>query len=196
MIVQRKLKCLMPISVVDHSEIITRQKQEDLSFAIWKAVAPAYKEEAEGVLRELLIGHARAVMYSILRRSDPVLVDEAVNKVMLNLPEFRGESLFTTWAHRILMRVMYDARRQERRRKETSMNIPGFDLVGEDSPASLDLLLTVKKLLTSEQYPIFEQIVIWGRSQDEAATELDVPQQTLSRQWTEIKGTLKHAFAK
>lgn len=183
------------ISVADPSEVGQRKDLEDAAYQLWKK-GEVDRSAVEEALRGLLVGHARAVMYSILRRADESLVSDAVNKVMLNLPEFRGESLFTTWAHRILMGVMYDQRRFDRRRKEVSMDTPGFDLPGDSSPAVSDLILTVKQSLSAEDYAIFEQVLVWGRSHEEAAEELKMSKATLTRHWERIKRKLQHVFGK
>ena len=161
-----------------------------------KADGGPIQETIEHELRTILEQHAQAVMYVILRKSDPDLLTEAVDKVMMNLETFRGESLFTTWVHRIMMGVMYDQRRLERRRKEVSLDVPGFDLPGDSSPELMDVLLTVEQLLSTEDYEIFEELALQGKTQQEASETLGIPQQTLSRKWERITRTLRHAFVK
>jgi RNA polymerase sigma factor (sigma-70 family) len=133
-------------------------------------------------------------MYTILRKTDSDLLSEAVNRVLLNLPAFRGDSLFTTWAHRILMSVMYDQRRLDRHRREVSLSIPGFDLPSESSPEVTDLLLTVQQALSSPDQTLFKELVLLGMTQEEAALNLGVSQQTISRKWERIKQVLQHAL--
>lgn len=187
--------------IADLSEPKYRKNLEEKVFRAWKFekalhIERDYRLDLERDLRQLLEGHARAVMYQILRRSDDALATEAVNKVMLHLDDFQGDSLFTTWAHRILMGVMYDQRRFDRRRKEVSLDTPGFDISGTDSPQMSEMLLTISQVLDKEDYAIFEQLLVWGRTQEEAAEELKLTQGTISKNWERIKGKLQHAFAK
>lgn len=172
-----------------------RKDLENLAYHNWYDAPATTKEECSQTLRELLLGHAQAVMFSILRKNDEALANEAVNHVMLNLDSFKGEAQFTSWAHRVLMSVMYDQRRLDRKRKEVSMDVPGFDLPSDDSIESRDLLMTVKKLLTPEDYTVFQHIVILGENHDEASSELRIPKSTITRMWARIKGTLQHEFA-
>ncbi len=173
-----------------------RRELENYLYTQWVKSDEPKRELIERELRELLMNHAQAVMYIILRRGDRDLLTEAVDKVMVNLPTFRGDSLFTTWVHRILMGVMYDQRRMERKRKEVSLDVPGFDLPGDSSPGVVDLLLTVKQLLTPADFTIFEEVAIWGKSHGEAAKSLNIPKATITRKWDRISRTLRHAFTK
>jgi RNA polymerase sigma factor (sigma-70 family) len=154
------------------------------------------QELIEQELRAVLGSHAHAVMYTVLRRADLDLVNEAVNRVMLGLSSFRGESLFTTWAHRILLGVMYDKRRLERRRKEVSLDIPGFDTPGNSTLESTDLFITAKKLLSSADWLLFTAIAVNGETQQDVALRLNISQQTISRRWMRIVRILRRAFYK
>ena len=154
------------------------------------------QESIEHELRAILEQHAQAVMYVTLRKSDSDLLTEAVDKVMMNLETFRGESLFTTWAHRVMMGVMYDQRRLERRRKEVSLDAFSSDVPGNSSLEFVNILLTVKKLLDEKDYLIFQELVLQGKTQQEASDTLRIPQQTLSRRWERITRILRHAFVK
>jgi DNA-directed RNA polymerase specialized sigma24 family protein len=175
----------------------SRKDLENHIYAEWLAADAEEKIKWEEQLRRLLAGHAQAVMYSVLRRNDDALVTEAINQVMLNLPGFRGEGLFTTWAHRIILQTMYYQRRVNRRRRETSMDVPGFDLAGDSSAAQIDVLLTIQRLLKDEtDYDIFEHVACNGESHDEAAKALGMAKATLSRKWERIKRVLGDAFTK
>ena len=144
----------------------------------------------------MLTAHAQAVQYAILRRNDDTLLTEAVDKVMLNLPTFHGDALFTTWAHKIMMGVMYDVRREERHNKEVSLEVPGFDLPGELNLNALDIVLSVRKLLTDQDYAIFEQLVLMNNGQIDAAENLGISQPMLNRKWKRISKVLKDGLTK
>jgi RNA polymerase sigma factor (sigma-70 family) len=173
---------------------VVRKDLEQAVYLKWQARPGDQQIEAE--LRQLLSQHARAVLFSILRREDLSLVDEAVNRVMVNLANFRGEGLFTTWAHRILMSVMYDQRRLERSRKEVSLEGLNFAFSGAATIPTTDILLTVKKLLTPTEYTLFEYTIVMGYSQREIGELLKVPERTINRRWTNLVRKLKDAFVK
>jgi DNA-directed RNA polymerase specialized sigma24 family protein len=178
----------------------TRKTHENEIYALWKMAFDEKNARAQEIceenLRTLLNGHAQAVMYNILRKADPALVVEAVDRVLISLPSFKGDCLFTTWAHRILMQVMYYQRRLNRRRREISMDIPGFDIPGESTAEMTDLLITVRQLLSDRDYAVFEHLVLLGQSREEAGKDLNIPKATLSRMWERISRTLKNAFVK
>ena len=174
-----------------------RKDLENIAYeALRDAKTDAEKYLREMELRELLTAHAQAVQYAILRRSEDALLTEAVDKVMINLPTFNGDALFTTWAHRILMGVMYDVRREERHNKEVSLEVPGFDLPGELNLNALDIVLSVRKLLNDQDYEIFEQLVLQNNGQIDAAENLGLSQAMLNRKWKRITRVLKYGLAK
>lgn len=175
---------------------VFRRDLENQAYQDWvNAEGEAQKFLKEEDLRGLLKAHAQAVQYAVLRRQEPDLVTEAVDKVMLNLPTFQGEALFTTWAHKILLGVMYDQRRVDRKTKETSLDVPGFDIAAMGDLNVADILLSVRKLLKEPDYQIFEQLILMGNSHEEAAGNLGIPRASLSRKWTRIVKVLKHGLA-
>jgi RNA polymerase sigma factor (sigma-70 family) len=171
-----------------------RRDLENHLFSQWEK--DEHREVVEKELREVLYHHGQAVMYSILRKLDTDLLTEAVDRVMFSLPTFRGESMFTTWAHRIMMGVMYDQRRLDRRRKELSIESAGMDFAGQSSIETVDLLLTIQKILSPEDVELFQEFVVLGNTQQEVSCKLGIPRTTLVRRWDTITRTLRHAFSK
>ena len=173
-----------------------RKDLENIAFEEWKNSEGDERIAYEIDLRELLTAHAQAVQFAILRRVEDNLVVEAVDRVMMKLDTFLGESLFTTWAHRILMGVMHDQRRLDRKNKETSIDVPDFDLASDMTLGIVDIVLTVQKLLDADDYKIFDELCLKGNSQEEAGENLKMPQQTLSRKWNRIMQVLKDGLTK
>lgn len=175
--------------------VVLRKDLENQAYYDLKYCEEDDKFSRQSKLYELLVSHARAVMFSILRRNDPALAEDAANRVLQNLESFREEGQFTTWAHKIIMSVMYDQRRTERCRKEISMSeIVGFDVPGDPTIQMTELLLTIHKLLAPEDYTIFKQLVLLGDSHAEAAEALGSSRSTLSRNWDRITRILRNAF--
>lgn len=75
-------------------------------------------EQAISDLRDILLRGLRAALYSKIRRNlDFVMEDfvqEALIKILDNLETFRGESRFTTWAHKIAINVAFTELRRRR----------------------------------------------------------------------------------
>lgn len=172
---------------------VYRKDLENQVFESWRLDPDNRTLQEE--LRRLLTNHAQAVMYSILRRSDPVLAAEATDKVLMNVGSFQGESLFTTWAHRIITTTMYDQRRLDRRRKEVSLEKAEL-LGGDTSLGVVDILRTVDKVLSADDFAIFEQIVLKGQTYQEAAESLHIPATNLFREWKRIQRVLRNALVK
>lgn len=171
-----------------------RKDLENETFRAYQATEGVEQLTFERLLSELLINHARAVCYSVLRRTDDALIMEGAEKVLMHLPEFKGDALFTTWAHRILLSVMYDQRRLDRQRKEVPLETAGFDMPGDPSNALTDILLTVQRSLSSPEYELFTAIAINGYTQQEVSGTLAISQQELSRRWQKVVRKLQHVF--
>jgi RNA polymerase sigma factor (sigma-70 family) len=174
----------------------SRRNLENEWYQSWKASSsPLSQRVIEKELSSVLEQHAQALIYKILRRADKDLLTEAVDKVMLNLPSFKGQSLFTTWAHKVMSSVIYEARRTARGlRKEVGLD--ETVLLSRSDIEIHDMLSTVKSLLSPEEYALFEALAIVGYTQREAVEELKIPRTTLIRRWKKIVGTLKDAFTK
>jgi RNA polymerase sigma factor (sigma-70 family) len=177
---------------------VFRKDLENRAFADWRRSTGIARVLALDLLRELLTAHASAVMFAVLRRNEPDLVTEAVDRVVENLENFREESLFSTWAHRVMLQVMYYQRRVERRRKEIPYECLKLKLeaVGENSLDATDIVLTVRKTLSSVNFFIFEKKVLEGMNVDEIAEAMKVSRWTVTRRWNKIRRMLEHVFAK
>jgi len=180
---------------------IDRKDLENETYALWQAASLAEKPMYEEALRNLLVQHGNAVMFKILRRSEPALVEDGVNRVLLNLKTFRNDTaLFTTWAHAILVHVMYKQRRQDRYRKEVSFgeldNSPALSFIAPDEIGATDLLVSVAAILDAEEKQLFDLIALEGKTLHQAGKVLKVSRFTVARMWNAILGKLKNAFAK
>ena len=176
----------------------SRKDIENRVFRDWLQAADnvPLRETIESALRAVLIEHCKALMYVVLRRNDPVLLEDAVNRVMLHLSTFKGKCLFTTWAHRVLLMEMYKFRRRERANRAMSIDALGFDVAGAEAIPATEMLLTVQQTLDDESLAIFEQIVIEGKTHREAAEYFELPKTILTEKWYKIQRTLRDVFAK
>lgn len=167
---------------------------EDAAYASWVEEKDDLTRRA--ILIELLEAHASAVCYLVLRRNEPQLIKTAVNNVMLALDQFRGESRFSTWAHRVLLNDMYMERRREAARKEEELSPKLIDgLVGGSTPGTVDLMLTIKQICTPEELAILQTVVVEGESTYEASKSLGLPRETVRRKTVNLLEKLRHALA-
>ena len=173
---------------------VLRKDLENQTFAELKA--DPTNEKLRLYLHQLIENHVQTVMYAVLRKNDRALLNEATDKVMMNLEKFQGQSLFTTWVHRIVMNVMYDERRLERKRKEVSLDVPGFDIASDVSPETIDLLMSIRQVLDDSEYALFDQMAVQGMTQEEVAQEMDCSQAWVHYQYTKVLGKLQDAFRK
>src|SRR5919199_6343974 len=75
------------------------------------------KDEALADLRTVLVRGLRAVLRGQTSKAEPLVEDfvqEALIKILDNLDSFRGESRFTTWAHKICVRTAFAEMRRSR----------------------------------------------------------------------------------
>lgn len=73
---------------------------------------------------------------------------EALVKIYRHLPEFRGDSAFSTWVHRIAVNSCHDALRSRNRRRELSLS--GF--LDEDGEALPELNIADYSQIPEQQY--------------------------------------------
>lgn len=180
---------------VDSLPVKSRKHFENDTFAAWAEAEGREKEILAESLRNLLCQHAQAVCYIILRRSDPPLVEEAADRVMISLDSYdASRALFSTWAHAILMRVMYSQRREERERKEQPIERAAKKAAPEGY-AAVELVETVRSILSQESFLLFEKIVLLGSTQGEAAEELGLSRAAVVRKWPRIVRILRNALS-
>jgi hypothetical protein len=172
-----------------------RKYLENETFQAWVGATGDEKDALAVRLRALLCGHAQAICFMVLRRNDGPLSEEGADRVMLSLDSYNSErALFSTWAHAILMRVMYNQRRNERERKEQPLDT-AYLLTAPSDLQSVELVAAVRKILSKESFDIFEQVVLFGRTQGEAAEELKISRASVVRKWPRIVRILRNALS-
>jgi RNA polymerase sigma-70 factor (ECF subfamily) len=181
------------------------------------------REEAIGRLHALLLREAR---FGVRRRAaslahpsgadlDDLAVqaaDDAVVAILAKLDQFRGESLFTTWAHRFVER---EAAATVRRRRGHARELPideGFEharlwavatesaherAVARESAQALARLIA--DVLTARQRQVLIALAIEGVPTDELARRLDTSTgalyKTLHDARRKLRANLTHAPA-
>lgn len=159
---------------------------EDLAYT-------AYKEnpcdETQGVLYRAVLAQAKGVIYLTLHQERSDLAGTAATYVVLNLENFRGDSAFSTWSHRIARNIAYDEARKLNRRKEDSLNDADPQHIpldtGLDGYAAI-LMEDISKSLEPIDAKILEGKV-FGLSVAELSDQLDLTEGAVTQRWFRVK---------
>lgn len=117
------------------------------------AVNSGTAESIETLVREAQDGDVRAFEALYRRTSDRVysvclrmsgdadrateLVQDVFVRVWQKLPSFRGDSLFTTWLHRLTVNLVLQERRTRRRRESREVGSPDLEHYGRAARRSM-----------------------------------------------------------
>jgi RNA polymerase sigma-70 factor (ECF subfamily) len=107
------------------------------------------KDEALGDLRVVLVRGLRTALHGRTSSVEPSIEDfvqEALIKILDNLDSFRGESRFTTWAHKICVRTAFAEMRRSRWRDVSLEEV--IDRQEESVSASTDPLTDPERAAT------------------------------------------------
>lgn len=119
------------------------------------------------------------------------VVQEALVQCYQHLGQFRGDAEFATWATRIVIRQCH--RLTQRRQAEV-----GWDAVDELPVAGFEGLVTlrhaVRETLTPEEYGLFQQAVVEGRSWRDVGRMTGQSPGGLKTRWWRIKQRLQDAL--
>lgn len=162
----------------------------------WIAALTGTTEETEFACRRLHAILLRSARREVWRRrrflSGPELDDlahqataDAIIRILSKLPDFRGDSQFTTWAHRfVIFEVASKVRDRTRRGPLSSLDICSERVLGVvsddplESAQSHDLASAVARIcrkdLTNRQRTVFEAIALRGWSATEVARRIGV----------------------
>lgn len=174
-------------------------------------------EEALSDLRTLLVRGLRHVLALQIPNEYEVLAEDfaqdALLKVLDNLDSFRGESLFTTWANKIAIRVALTELRRQRWRDLSLEALATRDGTGEFTPKFLAdsapsperqinqqmmmalLLRLMQEALTERQRLAMNKLVLEGLSPEEVAEQLDTNPNALYKLLHDARVRLKRALA-
>lgn len=157
---------------------------------------PAHLETALADLRVILMRGLRYGLVSQVNTSGPEFeplaedfVQEALLKILANLDTFRGNSKFTTWAHKIAVRVALTELRRKRWQDRSLDDMlsdespfyfaapddtPTPDTLTERSDLMAQLMRVINEELTERQRQAMLLVPINGMPVAEAAARLDM----------------------
>lgn len=117
-------------------------------------------------------------------------VQEALVQCFRNLGQFRGDAQFSTWATRIVIRQCHRITEQRGAMPADGVlegNVPGFD-------GLVALQSTIRETLSPDEYRLFHQAVVEGRSWQELARASGERPGTLKTRWWRMKKRLRQAL--
>lgn len=174
-------------------------------------------EEALADLRILLVRGLRYVLAPQLPNEYEVLAEDfaqdALLKILDNLGGFRGESLFTTWANKIAVRVALTELRRQRWRDLSLEALTTKDGAGDFMPkfladsapsperqtnqqAMMELLLRLmQEALTERQWEAMNKLVLEGLSPELVAGQMGTNPNALYKLLHDARVRLKRALA-
>ena len=130
---------------------------------------------------------------------------DAVLSVMRRLPDFRGDSRFTTWARSfVAFEVRTKIRQHDRRRTTLQMLTDGeWDRIPSTSPTAPDeeaeaaelkqaVMAAIATALTARQRRVFVSIVVEGSSIDQVASELGSNRNAIYQLMFHARRNLRH----
>lgn len=180
---------------------------------------------SSGLLRDVALADLRTILLAGLRRAlsgwvkthgrnfDALAEDfaqEALLLILNNLASFRGQSRFTTWAHKIAVRVALTELRR-RRWKDVSLESlmdtgesrmplesPARDSPGqEERPAFMDWLRRLMaEELTEKQRRAIAAVALGGMPLEEAARRMDTNRNALYKLLHDARLRLKRRLAR
>ncbi len=172
---------------LDERVLVARARAGDE--AAFAALVEAHQDRVYGLARRI-VGRAEDA---------EEVAQDAFLRAWRALPEFRGESAFGTWVHRIASRLALDrrARVAQRARREESVESPPEVAAnpapggGDDPGPRLDRLLD---LLGAQARAAVVLYYYEDRSVADVATALDVPEGTVKTLLSRARTTLREAM--
>jgi len=168
------------------------------------------RDEALADLRAILV---RGLGYALASRSDvgeadiQDFVHEALLKIMAALNSFRGESRFTTWAHKITIRVAFTELRRRRWADVSLEDVTGTDTdfipdvlidpsVGPEQQAIQRMLLDslgriIAEELTERQRQVMIAVRVHGMPLEEVARRMGTNRNALYKLLHDARQRLK-----
>ena len=166
------------------------------------ASAQAGDASAFRVLVELHQHRAYALALRITRQPEDAeeVTQDAFVKVWNALPDFRGESRFSTWLHRIVLRRALDRADSLRRRRSheadpIAMGDPvAAPEVVTDALGSQRLHRMLQQRLTRAQFEVVSLFYLEGCSVEQVATGISMNENTVKTHLARARAVLREAW--
>lgn len=170
------------------------------AFEVWRSATGEERDEKLRALVRALRVYAQRIVYAKLKEERPDIVAEAVWRAISKVPEFRGDSKFSTWFHRIVLNLINDAlRKKQQQSPEKAID----DLTQEEVRqlgAELDFVssIAIRELLEglSESDVQMVHMRYEGLTWQEIAGLLGITHEAARLRWAHVRARILRNLAK
>jgi RNA polymerase sigma factor (sigma-70 family) len=166
-------------------------------YEIWKASDEISRPEVETYLLPHLRRHAAKVCWMVLHSHQPHLIDEIAQDALMELKQFEGRSMFSTWFHSRALYRAYNERRTRDRRKEISFSNLGHLNLASQMDSDVNMRLDVERMLTnidSKDVELVRLKIAEGMTDDEIAASLGIPRANVQYRWQVLREKLRTLY--
>lgn len=162
-------------------------RDENLIFGEYRATPT---RELEEELMRALRAHAHAVVWQLLHETNLDIVNWGVFQGLRGKEEFRGDSKFSTWFHRVVTNLCLQNARQRRSRREVPLDM---DIGYEPHRGPAFLLSAIKQGLQKQERDLLD-LKVTGLDFSEIASKLQITVQNARRRWTRLRRKLEKQY--
>lgn len=171
----------------------TREYPENRIFYEWKSATGQQKDELLVALMGALEKHAKAICWQKIPdhwAEFPSVASEAIWKAIKDSDNFREESKFGTWFHRIVLNCCNDLLKDKQGREvETSLEEMTNEIPVEGDPDRSLLLGELLHGVGGSDLKLAE-MKFWGWKDYEIAEKLGTTESTVWNRWQKLKEEL------
>ena len=169
----------------------------------WDLVARARARDT-GAFRELVERHrTRAYGLSLRMLRSPADAEEVTQdafvRAWLALPQFRGESRFSTWLHRIVARRALDRAEVLKRRRDREVGVEAMEHLAEERVETSGAALAMERMvagLSDMQRAVVTLFYYEGRSVEQVAGVLGLPTGTVKTHLSRARSALRNSWTR
>lgn len=160
-------------------------------FERWRQAGPLERPRLEGELIHLLTEHFYAVCWQQLRTRRPDVVNEALVRVIGSLEKFRGEALFSTYVHRIILNECARAAKKQAVLAEREVSIDDLpaEPIAPDARGEVELKDVVLNLGIGEA--LFVEMKRQGVPDERIGQEFGLTPAGVRVKWHRLKKKLR-----
>ena len=165
-------------------EITPPINAENQLYENWITGNPEDRLKLEKELIVQLKRHAARVCWMVLRSNSPDLIDEIAYNAILELDQFNGDSLFSTWFHARALHRCYNERRFQRYAKKLTAE-KLYPEQENSKRTQLDSRILVQKILAAAKDDEREllELKFKGYTFEEIAEILNVSKKAVNKKW-------------
>lgn len=174
---------------MESSEVIISNLSENEIWSKWMRSSQDEKPKFIPSLVKCLQKHAQAVCWTKLHEPRPEIIDEAVWKAFENADSFKGDSLFSSWFHRIILNCINDHLRSKQSKAEVSLEEVPEVSIQKGSDAAIELNQITLPLKSRQKHLI--SLKLQGLTDAEIGEILGIKELAVRHFWTRTKERIR-----